>query len=328
MLQKTYRAAFERLLASGLIEKAAFVLAAAGEFALVCDVVWPVCDARTLATDWLERAIAAGGAQGSIALVRALGVMPEETDRFWVQPVDLHAQADADGAHKRTAIMRELQKTDALAREMDSVQALGALNVRALTCDRAVNLNRLSRRRTETLALKCGANVFSSDLPIFGEPATVVWADVNLPASEAGARAPRDAGATPDGRVWVALGEAGVEMRSREGQIVHLFDAPAGHLVIADSGLRAIALAPGQTHARQSLATRHPFFYCDRRPANHCLGAAFQWRGMACRRRQAIVGPRYSWQSAGRAVADSRHRLGYCRLNSRARCIVCIGTKF
>jgi hypothetical protein len=48
----------------------------------------------------------------------------------------------------------------------------------------------------------------------------------------------------PDGRLLLALGEAGVRMLSREGKTIVQFDQPAERIVISDHGDRAIVVAP------------------------------------------------------------------------------------
>jgi hypothetical protein len=68
--------------------------------------------------------------------------------------------------------------------------------------------------------------------------------EARLSVAEAGAHAVHDAVALPDGRLLVALGEAGVRLLRVDGGCVAHFDVPAFALALSAHGSRAVALAP------------------------------------------------------------------------------------
>ncbi len=77
-----------------------------------------------------------------------------------------------------------------------------------------------------------------------------------------------DAAELPDGRMLVALGEIGVWLLSREGNVLTRFAEPASRLVISDHGDRAILVAPrGEACrvARLDLVTKRVRRWCDAR---------------------------------------------------------------
>ena len=75
-----------------------------------------------------------------------------------------------------------------------------------------------------------------------------------------------DAALLPNGRLAVALGEAGVRLLARDGRVVAHFSQPAHRLVISDNGDRALALASRGTVwriARIDFLTRRAESWCE-----------------------------------------------------------------
>ncbi|HEY7545766.1 MAG TPA: hypothetical protein VID27_12820, partial [Blastocatellia bacterium] len=70
---------------------------------------------------------------------------------------------------------------------------------------------------------------------------SALWIEVS--ASDAGTIPATDAAFLPNGRMVVAMGEAGVRVLTREGKVAAHIDQPAHRLVVSDHGDRVIAMA-------------------------------------------------------------------------------------
>lgn len=93
------------------------------------------------------------------------------------------------------------------------------------------------------------------------EPVVVHW-----PASERGPSHLHDAALLPDGKLLLALGEAGACVLARDGRVVTRFFEPAYQLVLSDHGDRAIAIAPrgpARRLAKLDLLQRRARPWCD-----------------------------------------------------------------
>ncbi len=80
-----------------------------------------------------------------------------------------------------------------------------------------------------------------------------------------------DACLLPDGKIAVALGEAGVKILSKKGNTIVHFDQPAHKFVVSDFGTKAICLAKrGETYrlAKVDFLTRKANYWCDAKIEN------------------------------------------------------------
>lgn len=92
-------------------------------------------------------------------------------------------------------------------------------------------------------------------------PLSLCW-----PKAQRGSVPVLDAALLPDGKLLLALGEAGACVVTREGRVTARFGEPAHQLVLSDHGDRAIAIAP-RGHARRlakvDLLARRARPWCD-----------------------------------------------------------------
>lgn len=102
---------------------------------------------------------------------------------------------------------------------------------------------------TKSLIELSGEGALRADFPaVFAPPTTLLSAraeplQFSFEAEDAGALAALDAAALPDGKIIVALGEAGAQLLSRDARVLAHFDQPAHCLVVSNQGDRALALA-------------------------------------------------------------------------------------
>lgn len=106
-------------------------------------------------------------------------------------------------------------------------------------------------------------NDADAPLRLRAEPITI-----RVVAGDTGALRLLDAAELPDGRLLVALGEAGSRLVSRDGKTLARFAEPAHRIVISDHGDRALVLAPrggAWRIARLDLAGKRQQPWCDAR---------------------------------------------------------------
>jgi serine/threonine protein phosphatase PrpC len=92
--------------------------------------------------------------------------------------------------------------------------------------------------------------------------------EIRVVAGDTGALRILDAAELPDGRLLVALGEAGSRLVSRDGRTLARFTEPAHSIVISDHGDRALVLAPrggAWRIARLDLTSKRQQPWCDAR---------------------------------------------------------------
>jgi hypothetical protein len=252
------------------------VLAQAGDYGRAVDVVWPIEDARRLTLAWLDRGVEGGGVSGARLLARMGMAFPERFDVVRARALALLEGEDAAGAPAREAF------TAALAQELsDGKKAGGTASallrpaVRAMLRDRAAGHLLMKSQELERLVTLTGDTALRADLPFLpalrarngfpmdGGPAAHVF-----DRAEGGPWPLHDAVPLPDGRVLVALGEAGARLLAPDGRCLAHFDVPAFSLVLSLHEDRALALAPrGELKrlSRLDLTRRRAEPWCDAR---------------------------------------------------------------
>ncbi|MFL6194329.1 MAG: hypothetical protein ACJ75H_09180 [Thermoanaerobaculia bacterium] len=223
-------------------------LAAAGDYAAAVDTVWPLPEERRRALDWMDRAIAQGGAPAGRMLARKVVLAPEPFEEVRAAAVTLLESWRTEGSPARLAFAETLRHGPrtpaAMALARAAVRAVardsGRLGARMDTADfrQLVAFAGDGALRADGLALPLPAR---SPWVVRGEPGEP-WR-VEIAARDAGRMPAHDAVFLPNGLTAVALGEAGVRLLSRGGRTVAEIDQPAHRLVVSDHGDRALALA-------------------------------------------------------------------------------------
>ncbi|MCI0487186.1 MAG: hypothetical protein L0229_11365 [Blastocatellia bacterium] len=248
-------------------------LADAGDYVAAVEAAWPVEGARTLALTWMEKAIEIGGAGGARMLARKLALVPESFPDIRLSALALLEDGSPENAPARMAF------ADTLSREEKTAQSKTLARAAARACLRDANL---SPARTPSSLLRrliefSGDASLRADAPVSsGSPERPLHSrsdalQVELSASDVGILPVSDLAYLPDGRVVVALGEAGARLLARDGRTLAHFDQPAHRLVISDHGDRAIALAPrGEVWklARIDFLSRKAEEWCEARIDN------------------------------------------------------------
>lgn len=213
-------------------------LAEAGDFEAAVEAAAKVDDTGPLVRQWIDLAVAAGGTAGHALLPLLADLSPERFPEIRDRVFEACADEGADGPWRRGAIARGFARVP----PSDRVRVLARAVLRGRLADAA--LGRSFGSAPPQLAQLASDGAIDADLPP-ANPVKVVppTIDLRLRADDCGARAAHDAAVLPNGRVLVALGEAGVALLARDGHEIARFDAPAHHLVVSDLGSRALALA-------------------------------------------------------------------------------------
>ncbi len=243
-------------------------LAGRGNFAAAVDVIWKLETKRARAKDWINKTIEFGGTPAARMLARKLMLCPEEFDQIKVEFDDLILQgAHVEAAEKRVAFARAIFKQSING----ELRALLRLLIRKIAGDAAdESPHALTPKEFRELVVMAKDNALRTDLPPLPQTSTPDVSDrvfeINIAETDKGASFIYDACVLPDGKVAVALGEAGVKILNRNAKEIAFFDQPAHKLVVSDYSAKAIAVARrGETFrlARLDFVERRAHHWCE-----------------------------------------------------------------
>ncbi len=245
--------------------------ARAGDFVGAVDAIWPIERARHLAQTWLRHGVELGGAGGARLLVRLARLDASAGDEVLKRTRELLSDASAERADERSTLAAELLLPEhrPSGHLEGPLRPMAVLACRAMLRDRDADVGGLSRERCGLLARLAGDSALRSDLPaVIAERSLASPAERTLTVapSDAGMMAIQDLAPAPRGRVWIALGEAGVRLLGRDGRLIRHFDVPAHELVVSDAGASVLAVAARGTRLRVSqidLLEQRARAWCD-----------------------------------------------------------------
>ena len=240
-------------------------LAESGRYAAAVDVIWPVEAMRGIAAVWIERALEQGGPVMGRMLVRRLLLRPELWDETLRRIVTLLEDNAPETASARAAIATALDRADTSA----VVRTASRAAARSLVRDHA--LGDVDAQLVRRLALHSGDGALHTDLPPLPPSTLPSWKSspllrLEIEPGDSGRNAVHDVAALQDGRLAVALGEAGVDVLAPDGRRIVHFGQPAYRLILSDGRDRAIALARRGSIcrlARIDFAARQASYWCD-----------------------------------------------------------------
>ncbi|MBI4747484.1 MAG: hypothetical protein HY774_03305 [Acidobacteria bacterium] len=219
--------------------------AEAGEYPAAVNTIWPVSEARHIAADWVERAIAGGGVVAGQMLAYKLTLFPTDHEAMSGPVLDLLADEDPEKAPMRAAFRRTLV---ADAPKGPVPQMLARAAVRATIRDMSQGHVQATTNELTNLLTFAGDAALRTDVPTVTSPHLPKLQTITKPriftadATDAGLMPVYDAAYLPDGKCLVALGESGIRLLSSQGKTLTHFDKPATALVLSDQGNRAIGL--------------------------------------------------------------------------------------
>ncbi len=233
--------------APGLRKLWAQHLAAQGNLTEAVAAIWPLADERHLAREWLLEAEKSGGTLGVRALALKLALMPETLESS-VKAIETLLQAEGEqAAMDRANLARAFLMSDTSS---TATKRVAAELLRVLLPERQAGLNQLDKRAFDKLMTLADAPVLQADLPTLNFEALPQQEGLMqrktplvLQMDERGLQPICEARFLADGQYLLALGESGVLRVDQRGRTLAHYPVPAHHLVIAQNGRRALALA-------------------------------------------------------------------------------------
>jgi hypothetical protein len=242
-------------------------LALSGKYVAAAEAIWPVKEGQRLASRWLTQAIDLGGTAGGIALARKAARFPESFSDLFAQVEGLLADETADSAGGRRAFAETLRQEP---RTPES-QTLTRMAVRSVVRDIQQGSIEVTPAQLRHLLHYTGDAGLRADVPPVhalkpnpesATPAVVI----EIPAHDVGRHFVTDLVLLPDGRLLLALGEAGLLFLSRDGKPIAQLNQPAHKLVVSDDGSRVIGIAPRDSVRRLvriDVVARTASYWCD-----------------------------------------------------------------
>jgi hypothetical protein len=244
-------------------------LAETGNYAAAVEVIWPIAGEQKRAAAWIEAAIEQGGEPAARMLVRKIALLPETFHTVRAQVLALLRDRTPNAPTDRRAFANALLHGP----RTPATEVLARPAARALVEDGARFGDSITQTLVSQLAAFSGDDALRIDLPTW--PAVVrPWLrsldtkrSIAIDAADTGTLPVFDAAYLPNGQIALALGEAGVRvLRRRPDDAFFHLDQPAHHLVVADRGDRALALASRDEAfrvARLDLIGRRTEVWCE-----------------------------------------------------------------
>jgi hypothetical protein len=223
----------------------AAALADAGDYTAAVDVIWSVASGRNLAVDWMNKAIEVGGVTGARMLARKLSLLPQTFDEIKERALALLENESTEQTAARLSFADTLMGGE----RTPQTKTLARAVVRAVLRDAAHASEVITSQKYHQLIDFAADSALRTDAPALPAVNRVSLLSrtsalqLRIAASDVGTMAIQDVALLPDGRLVIALGEAGVKLLTRDGRTVTHFDQPANKLVLSDNGDRAIAMA-------------------------------------------------------------------------------------
>ncbi len=221
------------------------MLAAAGNNAAAVDVLWPITEERERTRVWMDPLIEDGGPVGARMLARAIALNPPDVDALMRRAFDLVESDDEDESAARHAFAVELS-TDV----GKGARTLARATVRALMRDVGAGHDPQAAQALRYLIERTGDGALRVDTRITGQGsaarptlAAMPPIAIELDAADRGATSAVDAVRLRNGRMLLALGDAGVRLIGRDGAVIRHFNQPAGALIPADDDSVVITAA-------------------------------------------------------------------------------------
>lgn len=245
-------------------------LVEAGNYAVAVDVIWPLVDERHKAREWMDRTIELGGPLAARMLARKLSLVPEEF-------ADVRRRALVfleDESFEQLAARVSFAEALSQGQRTPETKALARASVRAVLRDAGHDLHSLQPKQFRALLDFSEDGALRTDTPAFPALASAAGSRasellrVDFSALDRGTTIIADAALLGDGRMLLAMGEAGVRLLTRDGRTITHFDQPAHRLVMSEHGDRAIALGRrGEVWrlARLDLLSRRADDWCEAR---------------------------------------------------------------
>ncbi len=239
-------------------------LADSGNYTAAVNVIWPLEAKRDTAKEWIDKVIEFGGAVSGQMLAKKITNFPESFDEIKARFEEFLAENSSEGQEKRLAFALEALRLNT----NDELRILSRPLARKILADMAKDSRRFAVLDFRQLIELTGDYALRTDLPKLPqitEGAKFEPLTITVEEREKGAGRVYDTCLLPDGKMAVALGEAGVKIISKTGKTIAHFDQPTQRFIVSDFGTKAIGLT-----ARDGSYRLTKFDFVNRRAGYWC----------------------------------------------------------
>lgn len=244
-------------------------LAESGNFQAAVNTIWKLEDKREIAVKWIDKVIGFGGNPAAEMLAKKVVLLPGSFEE--VKTILLEMLIETEAVEKRAAFAREALRLT----PNNELRTLLRPLARRILADMSHDNRRFSPSDLRRLVEVSGDYTLRSDLPKLTETANKINTEtltIEIAENDCGANHVCDAHLLPDGKIAVALGEAGVKIISKHGKLIAHFDQPTHKFVASDFGTKAICLAKrGEVYrlAKIDFVERKASYWCDAKIKNY-----------------------------------------------------------
>ncbi len=240
-------------------------LAESGNYVAAINTIWQLKGKHGRAKDWIEKVIEFGGVTSAQMLAKKVTLFPAAFDEVKAKLLELLSENTDEAKEKRAAFAHETLRlvpntelrtlTRPLIRKLLSDISEGSSVFTSTDLKRLVDLAQDYSLRTDlpkipAITVKKASDIFKLDIAANDQGSTPVF----------------DACLLPDGKIAVALGEAGLKIISQKGKTIAHFDQPTEKFIVSDLGTKAICLAKrGEVWrlAKIDFVERKASYWCD-----------------------------------------------------------------
>jgi hypothetical protein len=184
-------------------------LARSGNFAAAVDVIWKLEKKRERAKHWIDKTIEFGGAPAARMLARKTMLFPENFNEIKEKFREIIRDDEPEAIEKRNAFARSVFKQSI----NDELRTLLRPLARKVLSDALKTSQSLELKEFRELVVMARDNALRTDLPTFPQLLSPVASggcfEITIAAADKGASFIYDACLLPDGKLAIALGEAG-----------------------------------------------------------------------------------------------------------------------
>lgn len=216
-------------------------LAESGNYTAAVNVIWPLEAQRDTAREWIDKVIEFGGVVSGQMLAKKITHFPESFDEVKTQFQEFLTENTSEAQEKRLAFALEAFRLN----PNDELRILSRPLARKILADMARDSRRFAALDFRQLVELTRDYTLRTDLPKLPQITESKQFEplvVEIEENDRGTGYVYDACLLPDGKMAVALGEAGVKILSKLGKTIAHFDQPTQKFIVSDFGTKAIGL--------------------------------------------------------------------------------------
>lgn len=240
-------------------------LAESGNYTAAINTIWQLKNRQEKAKEWIDKVIEFGGTTSAQMLAKKVALFPDAFEDVKTKLIEILSENTDEMKEKRASFAHETLRLSANT----ELKTLARPLTRKLLSDISNGSYIFTPNDLKRLVDLTQDYSFRTDLPKV-PPSAVKKAieplKLAIPSNDKGSTEIFDACLLPDGKIALALGEAGVKIISKHGRTLTHFDQPTQKFIVSDLGTKAICLANRGDVWRLSkidFVERKAVYWCD-----------------------------------------------------------------